>query len=121
MSSTLTFSGRLSRISEISSNGDWVGWMVATISLGCGACLGFAGFFGLTTGACLEPTVTIGTDFAVLPFFLVGVTSLRGGFSVTGLGVGMGVGVVVALTMRPWLTTWFQPGPSLSCSADGFA
>jgi hypothetical protein len=67
----------------------------------CKGCLCFTGLVGLVTGACLGPTVTLGADFAVLPFFLVVVTSSRVGLSVTGTGVGLGEGGVEALTMRP--------------------
>ena len=61
--------------SEISL-GDWLGRVGATnfLSLGCEDCLVFAGLLDLVTGACLGPTVTLGADFAVLPFFLVVVT-----------------------------------------------
>jgi len=48
--------------------GDCLGCMVATISLGCEGCLGFAGLFDLAIGACLVPTVSLGADFTVLPF-----------------------------------------------------
>jgi hypothetical protein len=117
VSSTHALRGRLSRRSEISM-GDWLGRVEATSSLGvvCEGCLGFAGLFVLVTGACLGHTVTWGADFAVLPFFLVVVTSFRVGLGVTGLGVGLREGGVTAFTTR---TTWFQAGPKLSCSADG--
>jgi hypothetical protein len=75
----------------------------------------------LVIGACLGPTLALGADFDVLPFFTVVVTVFRAGFSVTGEGAGMGAGGVAALTTRPPRTTWFQPGPSFSCSADGSA
>jgi len=69
--------------------GDWLGRVGATSFLGvvCEGCLGFAGLFALVAGACLEPTVTLGADFAVLPFFLVFATSFRVGIGVIGLGV----------------------------------
>jgi hypothetical protein len=44
------------------------------------------------TGACLGPTVTLGANLGL-----------------------------AALTTRPPWTTWFQPGPRLSCSVDGSA
>ena len=62
----------------------------------CEGCLGFAGLFALVAEACLGPTVTLGTDFAVLPFFVVFATSFQVGLGVIGLGVGVeefGVGV----------------------------
>jgi len=37
-----------------------------------------------------------------------------------GPGVRLGAAGGVALTTRPAWTTWFQPGPSLSCLADGW-
>jgi len=88
VSSTHALRGRLSRRSEISM-GDWLGRVGATSFLGvvCEGCLGFAGLFALVAGACLEPTVTLGADFAVLPFFLVFATSFRVGIGVIGLGV----------------------------------
>ena len=64
--------------------------------------------------------MTFGADFAVLPVFLVVVTSFQGGFSVTRPGVGVGAGGVVALTTRP-PRTWFQPDPSFPCSVEGSA
>jgi len=120
VSSTHPFNGRLSRRSDICSMDEWLGWMGATSSLDCEGCLCFADLFDLATGACLGPTVTLGADFEVLFFFLVAVTSFRG-FSVTRSGVGVGAGGVVAFTTRPPQTTWFQPGPSFSCSADSSA
>lgn len=76
--------GRLSRSSEISM-GYWLCRMGATSSLGlgCESCLGLAGLCDLVTGACLRPTVTLGADLAVLPFFLFFVTAFRVGLSVT--------------------------------------
>jgi hypothetical protein len=53
----------------------------------------------LVTGVCLEPTVTLGIDFAALPFALVVTTTFRVG-AMTGSGVGM-ESVGVALTTRP--------------------
>jgi hypothetical protein len=88
VSSTHALRGRLSRRSEISSRGDWVGWEGATSSVGVGyeVCLCFASLVGLATGTCLGPIVTLSADFAVLPFFLVVVTSSRVGLSVTETG-----------------------------------
>jgi hypothetical protein len=64
---------------------DWLGWGESTssLSLGCEGSAGFVCSFGLVTGACLGPTVTLSSDFAVLPFLLVFVTSLYVGVSVT--------------------------------------
>ena len=73
--------------------------------------------FVLVAGACLGPTLTLGFDFAVLPFFPVVFTTFRVGLRVTGLGVVLGEGEDAALMTRPPRTTWFQPCPNLSCSA----
>jgi hypothetical protein len=89
------------------------------VCLGCECCLAYAGLLSLVTGACLGPTVTFGLDLAVLSFVLVAVTSLRVGLSVTGPGACLRVGGVAAFITRPPRITWFQPGPRLSCSADG--
>jgi hypothetical protein len=52
--------------------GDWLGRGRTTSSLGfgCEGFVGFAGFFGLVAQACLGHTVTLGADFAVLPFLM---------------------------------------------------
>ena len=113
VSSTHAFEESLSRRSEI-SRGDWVG---TTGFLGSEASLGFLDEFDLVIGACLGPTLTLGADFAILPFFTVVVTVFSAGFSVTGQGAGG----AAALTPRPPRTTWSQPEPSFSCSADGSA
>jgi len=86
--------------------------------LGSEDSLGFVDECDLVIGACLGPTLTLGADFAVLHFFTVVVTVFRAGFSVTGEGAGMGAGGLAALTTRAPRTTWFQPEPSFSCSAD---
>jgi len=101
--------------------GDWFRRAGATSSLGVVSegCLGFACLFALVAGACLGSTVTLGADFVVLLFFLVVATSFRVGLGVTGLGVGLGKGGVAAFMTRPPRTTWFQPGPKVSCSAVG--
>jgi len=121
VSSTHALRGSLSRRSEVSSTGDCLGRVGATISLGvvCEGCLGFAGLFALFAGAYLWPTVTLGVDFAVLPFFLVVATSFRVVLGVTEMGGGLGEAGFVALMTRPPRTTWFQPCPKLSCSAVG--
>jgi hypothetical protein len=122
VSSTHALSGRLSRRSDISSIGDRWDWVGATSFLGCcESCLGFAGLTVVVAEACLGPLVTLGAELTVLPFFLVVVTSTRIGVSVTISGAGLGEGVFAAFTTRPPLTTWFQPGPRLSCSAEGSA
>jgi hypothetical protein len=59
------------------------------------------GFFRHGTGACLGPTVTLGADIAVLPFFLVVVTSFRIWPYVTGPGVWLGADGVAVFTSRP--------------------
>ena len=120
VSATHALMGRLSRRSEILSVGDWLSLCGTTSSLGL-RCEGFvdsAGSFGLVTGACLGLTVNLEADFAVLPLWLVFVTSLRVGVSVTGPGVGWDSVGGVALTTRPPRTTWFQSDPRLSCSAE---
>lgn len=63
--STHALGGRLSRRLEISM-GDWLGWVGTTsfLDFGCEVFPGFAGLFDLVTGACLGPTVTLGTDVA---------------------------------------------------------
>jgi len=101
--------------------GDWLGWVGTTsfLDLGCEGFPGFAGLFNLVTGACLGPIMTLGADFAVLPFLLVVVTFFRVGVSVTRSGVGWGMAGRVALTTQPPRTTWIQPGNRLSCSSDG--
>jgi len=113
VSCTYTFRASLSRSSEISL-GDWSVWGETTSSLVLG-CEGFAGFFGLVARACLGPTV--GSDFSFLLFLVVFVTSLRIGISVTAPVRDWGSVGGAALTTRPLRTTWFQQGPSLSCSA----
>ena len=85
VSSTHAFEESLSRRSEISSRGDWVG---TTGFLGSEVSLGFVDELDLVIGACLGPTLTLGADFAVLPFFTVVVAVFRAGFSVTGQGAG---------------------------------
>jgi len=90
VSATHAFMRRLSRRSEISSVGDWLGWGGTTISLGL-RCEGFvdsAGFFGLITGTWLGPTMNLEADFPSLPLLLVSVTSLCVGVSVTRAGLG---------------------------------
>ena len=74
--------------------GEWLGWEGATGSMEvvCEGCLRFAGLFVLVAGACLGPTLTLGIDFAVLPFFPAVSTTFRVGLGVTGLGVGLGEG-----------------------------
>ena len=118
VSSTNSFKGRVSNISELHSRGDWLCLVGAAGSLGCETSLDFMDLIDLVTGAWLEPTLTLGADFAVLPFFPMFVTIYRSRFSVTGQGAGMGAGGVVPLTT--WLppTTWFQTGTSFTCSAD---
>jgi hypothetical protein len=77
----------LSRRSEISSMGEWLVRVGATGSMGvvCEGCLGFAGLLALVVGSCLGPTLTLGVDFAVLPFLPVVPTSFRVGLGVRGL------------------------------------
>jgi hypothetical protein len=75
VSSTLALRGRLSRRSEISSLGDWVG-TTRSFGLDCEGFPGLEDLFDLVTGTCLGSTVTLGADFAVLTFLLVFVTSL---------------------------------------------
>ena len=100
----------------------WIEWgPPVSLDLGCEGYPGFAGLFDLITGACLGPTVTLGADLAVLPFAMVVVTSFRVGRSVAGPGAGLREGGFAALMTRPTRTTRFQPGPILSCSADGSA
>jgi len=113
--STHALRGSLSRRSEISM-GEWLVRVGATGSMGgvCECCLGFAGLFALVAGACLGPTLTLGLDFAVLPYFPVVSTTFRVGLGVTGLEVGLGEVGDAALMTRPPRTTWFQPCPSLS-------
>jgi len=54
----------------------WIG-TASSLGLGCETCPRFVGLFDLVTGACLGPTVTLGTAFTVLPFFLVVVHSKK--------------------------------------------
>ena len=97
------------------------GWLETTsfLDLGCEGLPGFTGLFSLVAGICLGPIMTLGTDFAVLPFLLVVVTSFHVGVSLTGLGVGWGMAGRVALTTQSSGTTWIQPGTRHSCSSDG--
>jgi hypothetical protein len=89
---------------------DWLrGGGTSSLGLGCKGPAGFVGSFGLVTGACLGPTVNLGSDFAVLPFLLVFVTSLRVGVSVTGPGLCWGSVGEAAVTTKPPRTMWFQP------------
>ena len=67
----------------------------------------------------LGPTLNLGVDFAVLPFFPVVSTTFRVGLGVTELGVGLGEGGDAALMTRPLRTTWFQPCPNVTCSVVG--
>ena len=78
--STHALRGSLSRRSEISSMGEWLGQVGTTGSMGvvCEGCLGFAGLFALVAWACLGHTFTLGVDFAGLPFFPVVSTTFRG-------------------------------------------
>ena len=101
MSSSLAIRGRLSRRLVI-SKGNWLCWVVTTsfLDMGCEDFPGFRGLFSLGTGACLGPIVTLGTDFVVLPFLLVVVTSFHIGVSLTGPGVGWGISGSVALTTQ---------------------
>jgi len=61
-----------------------LGWDHHFVGFGFESFAGFVSFFGLITGACLRPIMTMDANFAVLPFFLVIVSSLRVGVSVTG-------------------------------------
>jgi len=94
VSSTHALRGRLSSRSE-NSICDWLGRVGATSSLGlgCEGCLVFAGLSVIVPGACLGLAVTVGADFAVLPFFLLVVTAFRVWLSVTaGSVAGAGGG-----------------------------
>lgn len=57
--------------------GDWLVWVGTTsfLDLGFKGFTCFAGLFNLVTGACLGATMTLGADFAILPFLMVAVTS----------------------------------------------
>jgi len=74
--------------------GNFDGWMVglngatSSLGLGCETCRGFAGLFDLVAGACLGPTMILAADFALLPFFLVVVTSFRFALPVYGPEAG---------------------------------
>jgi len=119
--STHALRGRLSRGSEISSMGDWLGWGVVTRSFGLG-CEDFtwvAVFIVLGNGACLGASVTLGADFVVLPVFLVFVTSLCLKATAVEPGVSCGSIAEIALTRRPPQSMWFQPGPRLTCYTEG--
>jgi len=109
----------LSRRLEISMC-DWLGWggTTSSLGLGCEVSAGFAGSFGLVTGACLGPTMTLGYDFAVLPFLLVFVTSLCMGVSVTRPGLCWGSVGGAALTTQP-PDNMVPTSPRSSCPADG--
>ena len=72
--------------------GKWFVWDYLFLGLDCEGSPGFASLFDLDTGACLASTVTLGPAFAVLPFLLVIVISLRIGVSVTGPGMVLGTG-----------------------------
>jgi len=103
--------GRLSRRLEISSMCDWLGGggTTSSLGLGCKGSVCFTGSVGLVTGAFLGPTMNLGSDFAVLPFLLVSVTSLHVGVSVIGPELCWGsVGEAAVTTQPPW-TMWFQP------------
>jgi hypothetical protein len=106
--STHALRGSLSRSSEISMS-EWFFRVGATGSMGvvCEFCLGFAGLFALVAGSCLGPTLTLGVDFNVLPYFPVVSTTFRVGLGVIGLGVGLREGGDAALMTRPPRTTWF--------------
>jgi hypothetical protein len=119
VSSTHALRGRLSRRSEISSMGDWVGLVGATSGLGRKVLLGFVVLSDFGTGVCLGPVVILGVDFAVLPFEQVVTATFRVG-AITGSGGGV-ESVWIALTTQPPRTTWLKPGPRISCSAIGSA
>jgi len=82
---------------------------------------GFTGFFVLDTGSFLGDTMILGADFAVFHILLEFITSVHSGNEMTGPGVGWRSAEGVALKIQPPRTTWFQPGPKLSCSAVGSA
>jgi hypothetical protein len=96
VSSTQAEVGRLSRRSVIPSIGDWLcGWGgEESVCLGWGS-WGSARDDWVWTGPLVCPTVPDG---------------LRAGSFVAS-----------AFKTRPPLTTWFQPGPSFSCSGEGLA
>ena len=85
VSSTHALRGKLSRRSEISSMGDWLGWDWTTSCLGldCESFVGLAGFLYLVTVACLGPNVTLGTHFDFYHPLRPLLRSHRGPFSLT--------------------------------------
>lgn len=52
-----------------------LGWDHRFLGFGLQGFPCFVGLFILVTGTCLEPTMTLGANFAILPFLLVVVTS----------------------------------------------
>ena len=102
--------------------GDWLGEGGASSSFGlvCEGCLVVEGLFGLVTGASLGSIVTLCPALQSC-LSSSGCHSFRVPLSVTGPGLRLGEGGVAALTTQPPRTTWFQPGPRLSYSANGSA
>lgn len=90
-----------------------IGWVgggtTSSLGFGCKVSAGFAGSVGIVTEACLGPTVNLGSDFAVLAFLLVFITSLHVGVSVTGPGLRWRSVGGAAITTQPPQTMWFQP------------
>jgi hypothetical protein len=103
---------------EYQTSSEWAtGWGGITRSFGLGSedLAGFEVFFCLATGAGLGACVTLGTDFVVLPTFLVFATLVCTRATVTGPTVGCGsVGEVA-------VTTWRAPPDSLSARHRPFA
>ena len=69
-------------------------------------------------GVFLGAADTFGAGFLLLALLAL-VTGAFLGASVISVGVGLGGGAGWALATRP-RSTWFQPSPRLSCSADGW-
>lgn len=105
VSSTLALRGRLSRRSEISSMSDLLGWDHMFPVFGSRRPSRLRGFIRLSHWGLFRAYRDFWTDFAVLTFLLVVVTSLRVGFSVTGPGVGWGTTGGLRLTTRTPRTT----------------
>ena len=119
VSSTQASIGRVSRRSKI-SRGDG---FAAGDGTRCWEEVVLAKHFvvlAFLVGAFLEAVNTFGAGYLLLAFLLVLVTGAFLGASVISVGGGWGGETGWALATRPPRSTWFQPSPRLSCSADGW-